>query len=252
MKMKRILLIILIFSGLVQNMLAKEIIISKIQEASGITYSEKSNTLFVVADEGSIYELTLEGKILRQKEIGKYDFEGVAVDDKKDILLVAIEGKDKILVLSKKNFKKKKEISIKREFNGIKVLKKGDDGIEAIAILKDKIYLSNQSDKPYPKEDSSVIVVIDYDLKKKKQKIKEIINHGYKDIAGLTFYKNNLFMVSDDHSLLIEYDLKKQKTKKEYKLTNYYAQEGITFDKKGNLYIADDGGNILKIKDFKK
>ncbi len=250
--MKKFFLIILIFNGLIQNMLAKEIIISKIQEASGITYSEKSNTLFVVADEGSIYELDLQGKILRQKEIGKYDFEGIVVDDKKDILLLAIEGKDSILVVSKKSFKKKKKISIKREFKGIKVLKKGNDGIEAIAILKNKIYLSNQSNKPYPKEDSSVIVVVDYDLKKKKQKIKEIINHGYKDIAGLTFYKNKLFMVSDKHSLLIEYDLKKQKTKKEYKLTDYYNQEGITFDKKGNLYIADDGGNILKIKDFVK
>lgn len=58
------ILLLLTFS---QNLFAKEKVIAKIPEASGIVYSEKSNTLFVVNDEGTIYEVSLRGKIKREK-----------------------------------------------------------------------------------------------------------------------------------------------------------------------------------------
>lgn len=247
--MKKLLIGIILIS-FIQNLMAKEKVIAKIPEASGITYSKKSNTLFVVNDEGSIYELTKKGKILRNEKIGKYDFEGIVVDDKKGLLLIAVEGDDNILVLSKDNMSIEKTISIKRSYEGIKVLKKGSDGLEGLTLYKNELYASNQSNNKYPKADSSVIVVIDYDLSKTKQKIKRIINHGFKDIAGLTFYKNILLMVSDEKSLLIQYDIKKHKVIKKHKLSKKFAQEGITFDNKGNLFIADDKGKILKIKDF--
>ena len=247
--MQKILLGILIIIS-IQNLFAKEKVIAKIPEASGISYSYKSNTLFVVNDEGSIYELNLEGKILREKKIGNYDLEGIAIDDENDLLLLAVEGDDEILVLSKKQFKQKHKISIKREYKGVKVLKKGNDGIEGLALYKNKIYASNQSKNLYPKDDSSVIVIIDYELKKKKQKIKDIINHGFIDIAGLTFYDDILFMISDKKDLLIQYDIKRKKVIKKEKLSKKYAQEGIAFDKEANLYIADDNGQILKINKY--
>lgn len=247
--MKQIILGILIIM-MTENIFAKEEVIAKIPEASGITYSEKSNSLFVVNDEGTVYELSLKGKILKEKKLGKYDFEGITVDEKNDFLLLAIEGNDSILVISKKKFKEKKEISIKRKYKGHNILKKGDDGLEGIVLYKNKIYLSNQSNKKYPKDDSSVIVIIDYDLKQKKQKIKNIIDHGFIDIAGLTVYNDILFMVSDKKSLLIQYDLKLKKVIKNEKLSKKFAQEGITFDSEGNLYIADDKGQILKMQKF--
>lgn len=233
-----------------QNLFAKEKVIAKIPEASGISYSEKSNTLFVVNDEGSIYELSKKGKILREKKIGKYDLEGIVVDDINNVLLVADEKNDTILVISKDNFKKQKKISIKRKFKGVKILKKGSDGIEGIALHNNKIYLSNQSDKLYPKDDSSVIVIIDYDLKNKRQKIKNIINHGLTDISGLTFFDDILYMISDNNNLIVSYDIKKKKILRKDKLPKKFAQEGITFDNKGNLFIADDKGQILKIKNY--
>ncbi len=248
----KLLLIGFILINFIPNIFAKEKVIAKVPEASGISYSKKSNTLFVVNDEGSIYELTKKGNILRKVKIGNYDFEGIVVDDEKELLLVAIEGDEAILVLSKKDMSKQKKISIKRKFDGVKLLKKGGDGIEGLALYNNELYASNQSNKKYPKADSSVIVVIDYDLNKTKQKIKRIINHGFKDIAGLTFYKDILFMVSDKESLLIQYDLKKKKVIKKDKLSKKFAQEGITFDNKGTLFIADDNGKILKMKDFIK
>lgn len=249
--MKKILIGILIIMT-TQYIIAKEQIIAKIPEASGITYSKKSNSLFVVNDEGIIYELSLEGKILREKKLGKYDLEGITIDEENDLLLLAIEEDDSILVISKKKFKEKKEISIKRKYKGISVLKKGKNGLEGIVLYKNKIYLSNQSNKKYPKEDSSVIVIIDYNLKQKKQKIENIIDHGFIDIAGLAIYDDILFMVSDKKSLLIQYDLQLKKVIKKEKLQKKFAQEGITFDNNGNLYVADDKGQILKIEKFMK
>lgn len=250
MKEKLILGIILIL--LFQNLFAKEEVIAKIDEASGICYSKKSNTLFVVGDEGYIYELSLNGKILKQQYYKNYDFEGITIDEENSLLLVAVEGEDEIFIYSKKSLKYKSKISIKREYKKVKVLKKGGDGLEGITLYKNKIYISNQSNKKYPKKDSSFIAIIDYDLAKKKQKIKEIIDPKYKDIAGLSFHNDILYFVSDKKSLLVKYNLKKQKVLKEFKLNPKHSQEGITFDKDGNLYIADDNGQILKIKDFVK
>ena len=156
-------------------------------------------------------------------------------------------------MLSQENFKIKNEIKIKRKYKKINVLKKDTkSGIEGIVLYKDKLYISNQSENSYPKADASVIVVVDYNLNKKKLKIKNIIDHKQKDISGLTFYKDTLFMISDKNNFVLSYDIKKNKINKKYKLKKKYAQEGLTFDKKGHLYIADDKGQILKIKNFLK
>lgn len=248
--MKKLIVSLFILLSM-QNLFAKEKVIAKVPEASGIVYSQKSDTLFVVNDEGKIYEITTDGKLVKKLNIGKYDFEGITIDEKNSLLILAVEGDEKILVLSQNDFKIQNEIKIKRKYNNIEVLKKDSkNGIEGIALYEDKLYISNQSKNKYPKADSSVIVIVDYKLNKEKLKIKNIIDHGFTDISGLTFYKDTLYMISDNNNLLISYDIEKNKVIKEYKLSKKYAQEGLTFDKKGNLYIADDNGQVLKIKKF--
>ncbi len=225
--------------------------IAKIPEASGIAYVSKSNSLFVANDEGSIYELTKKGKILRKRYLGKYDLEGIAYDKRNDKLLVAVEGDESILVLNRASLEFEKEIKIKRKFKKLRLLKKSKKaGIEAIAIDENgDIYLSNQSRITYKKKlkvNASVVFKID-SLDNKKAKIIEVFNHGYIDIAGLTFHDGFLYMTSDKKNLLIKYDIKNNKTIKKIKLDKS-AQEGICFDDNGNIYIADDNGRILKYK----
>ncbi|WP_321314146.1 SdiA-regulated domain-containing protein [Halarcobacter sp.] len=235
-----------------QNLFAKEKVIAKIPEASGICYSVISDSLFVVNDEGTLYELSKNGKVLRKKKLGKYDLEAIEVDEKNALLLLINEKKDSILVVEKKSFDIVKKIKIDRKYKGKKVLKKGGNGIEGLALFNNKLYASNQSKKKYPKEDSSIIVILDYDLEAKKLKIKDIIDPKLTDISGLTFNGNILYMISDKNSQIISYNVEKSKVIKKYNLPKKYAQEGITFDKKGNLYIADDNGKILKIKNYLK
>jgi uncharacterized protein YjiK len=225
--------------------------IANIPEASGIAYVEKSNTLFVANDEGSIYELSKKGKILRKKHLGKYDLEGITYNSQNDTLLLAVEGKESILVLDRKSLELEKTVKIKRKFDGISILKKSKKtGIEAIAIdTNGDIYVSNQSKITYKKklkENASVILRIN-SLNKKKAKIKEVFNHGYIDIAGLTFHDGYLYMTSDKKNLLIKYDIQNNTTVKKIKLPKS-AQEGICFDNNGYVYIADDKGRVLRYK----
>jgi len=241
------ILIFLFLSTLTLN--AKTI--AKIPEASGIKYVKKSNSLFVVNDEGTIYELSKKGKILRKRFLGKYDLEGITYDKKNDKLLLAVEGDESILILDRESLDFEQEIKIKRKYKKLKLLKKSKKaGIEAIAIDENgDIYLSNQSRITYKKKlkvNASVVFKID-SLDKKKAKITEVFNHGYIDIAGLTFHDGYLYMVSDKKNLLIKYDIKTNTTIKKIKLKKS-AQEGICFDDKNNIYIADDKGRILKYK----
>lgn len=233
---------------LITTLNAKKIV--AIPEASGICFLEKTNSLVVVNDEGWIYRINTKGKILEKKYLGKYDLEGIDYDVKNDQLLVVVEGSESILILdSKLNIQK--EIKIKRMYKKIKLLKKlKGSGLEAIVIDENgDIYVSNQSKITYKKklkENASVILKVG-SLKKKKTKIKKVFNHGYIDIAGMTFHEGYLYMTSDKKNLLIKYDIKNNKIIKEIKLPKS-AQEGICFDNKNNIYIADDNGAILKYK----
>lgn len=218
-----------------------------IPEASGICYMKQSDSLFIASDEGSVYEINTEGKILRQQELGKFDLEGVACDEKNNRLLFAVEKSDNVLVVDAKTFTIQKEVNIKRSFDGVKVIKKDEEnGLEGITIVDDTLYLSNQSTRKWPESDASVLIQID-SLEKEKASITQIVDHGYIDIAGLCYHNGYMYMVSDTDDLLIIYDLKTAKTIKEVKLESY-DQEGIAFDNKGFVYITDDKGSIRRYK----
>jgi uncharacterized protein YjiK len=215
-------------------------VIADIPEASGICFSQNSKTLFVVEDEGKIYEISTSGEVLRQKRLGDYDLEGIACDDREHRLLLAQEGEDAILVVSQKKLRLKKRIKIKKKFHGKTILRRDKKhGLEGITIVDDSLFLSNQKDPSLvlkvPKKDKAKVPIL------------ELLKHGYKDVAGLAYHDGYLFMVSDSANLLLKYDIKEKRVVATAKLP-LASQEGITFDNDGNLYIADDAGRVLKYR----
>jgi len=251
MKIKNNLIVNLIVFMLVTALALNAKTIANIPEASGITFVPQSKSLFVVNDEGTIYEINKKGKTLRKKYLGDYDLEGITYNKSNDTLLLVVEGKESILILNRTTLNIEKTVKIKRKYKKINLLKKSKKaGLEAIAIDEHgDIYVSNQSRITYKKklkENASVVVKIN-SLKKKKAKITEVFNHGYIDIAGMTFHEGYLYMTSDKKNLLIKYDIKNNKTIKKIELKKS-AQEGICFDDEENIYIADDNGSILKYK----
>jgi len=227
---------ILITISIISMALSSEIV--KIPEASGIDYCKDSNTLVVANDEGWFYQITTSGKIINKQKIKKYDLEGVVCNKKN--FMFAVENKG-ILKVNRKTYKRKL-IKIDTTYKGkdMKLFDK-DSGIEGIAKNDDYYYLAKQSKK----KKKSFIVIIKID--KNRADIIDIIKHKIPDTAGLTYYKNHLYMVSDKKNKIIKYDIKKRKIVKEVKLKDM-AQEGIAFDKEGLLYIADDNGKVIKIK----
>jgi len=220
-------------------------VIANVPEASGICFSKYSNTLFVANDEGRVYELSTDGKILRKKRLGDYDLEGVACNDKKAQLYFVVEGSDNILVVKQKRLKVIKKININREYKGRTLLVKDKKrGLEGITMDDKYFYLSNQSERKYPRSDPSVIVKIDRVIRKKANK-KGVIDHKQLDIAGLAMHNGYLYMVSDTENKLIQYDIQRDKIVSVKKLPDF-AQEGVTFDDQGYIYFADDNGRVLK------
>ena len=248
MNIKIFLFILLIGLSACGGERKKNHIIANIPEASGICYNEFTRKLYVVSDRGSVYELTKKGKIVRKKHIGNYDLEGIACDLKNNRLIAIEEGNDNILIINPKTLNVEKKISVKRSYNGKKILVKDKEfGLEGITLdAEGNIYISNQSYRKYPQKDPSVIILIK-DLNHKKTPILSLIDPGPKDIAGL-FYKNgNIYMVSDSNNKLYKYNLKKQKIDFVVKLPKF-AQEGIAFDDDGHIYFANDNGSVLKYK----
>ncbi len=209
--------------------------IANIPEASGIDYCANSNTLVVANDEGWYYEISLHGRLITKHKV-KGDLEGVVCH--KNYFLFAVENKGLLKVNRKTN--KKQFIPIEREYKNknIKLISK-NSGIEGIAKVGEYYYLSKQAKK---KKDSFIAVV---KIDNNRATIVDIIKLKVADIAGLTYYKDFLYMVSDKKDKVIKYNLDERKIEKKIELPKS-AQEGIAFDTKGFFYIADDRGSILK------
>jgi len=205
--------------------------IASIPEASGISYCQNSNSLVVANDEGSFYELNLQGAILSEHKLGKYDLEGVICEEK--IFMFAVED-GKLLEVNRKTLKSK---LIKIKGQNFKFSKKA--GIEGITKIEDLYYVSIQAKT---KKDSKLLVL---KVGKNYAKVIETIEHGIIDSAGMQYHQKKLFIVSDKKDKLYIYNLKKNKIKKKIKLP-LFAQEGITFDNKENIYFADDDGAVMK------
>jgi uncharacterized protein YjiK len=208
--------------------------IASISEASGISYCKDSKTLFVVGDEGDLYEILEDGKILRQKHLGDFDLEGVVC--KKDSLFLAQEN-GKILKVDRKTFRIKELKIGGKEF---KFSKK--NGIEGIASLDDKKFiLAIQSKK---KKNAKFLII---KIKNDRAKIEKILNSQIIDSAGLDFKDNILFVVSDKKDKLYTFDLTSKRILKKFKLPKF-AQEGVALDGNGNIFFADDDGGVFKYK----
>lgn len=234
----RYTLLLLILLSLSACGKSKGMKIAKIPEASGISYCQTSDTLIVANDEGSYYEITPKGKILKTVKLGKYDLEGVVCEDEQIIFVREDKG---LLIVDRKSGEKKKVI-VDTFYEGKKLaLFDKKDGIEGIAKIGNIIYLVKQSKK---KKNSFIAVV---KLRPYPGRVLDIIEADVADIAGLTYHDNALYMVSDKKDLLLKYDLDKKKRVQKIKLEKG-AWEGIAFDNKENVYLADDDGRVMKYK----
>ena len=206
--------------------------ISKIAEASGLSYCNNTHTYMVANDEGSFYEITEEGKTIARHKLGDYDLEGVVCQEKE--LVFAIE--DGALLLVDRETLQTNYLKIKgKDFKPSK-----KSGIEGIAKVGELYYLAVQAKK---KKDAKILIV---KITKNHAKIIDSIKHDILDTSGMDYHNENLYIISDKNDKLYIYNLKKGKMKKKSYNLPKFAQEGIAFDNNGNLLLADDDGAVFK------
>lgn len=231
-------------------------------ELSGITYHPLRKTLFIVSDEGNLYELRTDGSLIREKFIEQADLEGITVNPITGFLYAAVEGEDAIIEIDPSSFKLTRKFPIKRNFEGRELLKKGGMGLEAIAFISDPFHpeggvfwIGNQSFSLKPKREPSVVCEVAIPLNSTGMKEEgEIIGFfplKIIDISGLDYdaARQCLIVISDTTNLLVEINLDGN-VLHQYLLPGS-DQEGIALDGMGFAYIAQENGKIIKIEDLR-
>ena len=231
-----------------------------ITEPSGICFHPHRKTLFVVSDEGEIFEIERDGTPIYSLKMPG-DLEGLTVNPQSGLLYVIVEGDDIILEFDPDKKEVTRKFPLNREYDGNphyieKKEKEYDNGIEAIAFVLDEehpeggtFYLGNQWDP-------SCIMEVFVPLKTSQAKTAEariirVLPIKMDDPSAMYYdYKTGLLnVVSDADNILIEITL-------DGKLVREYAflandQEGLTRDDEGYLYIAQDKGEIIRVKDLR-
>ena len=229
-----------------------------IVEPSGICFHPLRKTLFVVSDEGEIFEINTDGSPVFNLKIPG-DLEGVAVNPQSGLVYVIVEGDDIILEFDPDKKEVTRRFPLNREWDGdpnyIKKQEEGyDNGIESITFVPNEnhpeggtFYVGNQWDP-------SKIMEVFIPLKSSKAEVAEarilrVLPFDMDDPAAMYYDPKTglLNVVSDADNILVEITL-------DGKLVEEYAflgnkQEGLTRDDEGYLYIAQDSGGIIKVRD---
>ena len=234
-----------------------------VEEPSGIVFHAPRGTLFVVGDQGKIYEMKTDGTGIKQRDLaegGWRDLEGVTFNPATGLLYVVVEGEDRILEVDPDKLVILREYEIPRTFKGKTILRAGGQGTEGIAFVPDAthpeggtFFVTNQGFKDSPPEDASALLRVELPLKTKPRgnadaKILDYVRMDVFDLSGLHYdaKRKRLFVISDGGNAIMRITPKGKVLKTE-RLPGL-NQEGIAVDDKGFVYIAQDSGGILRFK----
>ena len=234
---------------------------TEIDELSGLTYHPQRKTLFVVADEGSLYEMHTDGRLARSEQLKQADFEGITVNPQTGLLYAVIEGADNIVELTPETFQINRTFDVNRNFEGRQLLKKGGMGLEGIVFIQNPFHpeggtfwIGNQSFTLKPNQEPSIICEVVLPLvsskaRKAEARIIRFFPMNVIDISGLAYdaWRDCIIVMSDTTNLLLE-------VKPNGQIIHQYFlpgsdQEGIVLDQKGFMYIAQEIGGVIKIDD---
>jgi len=199
-----------------------------VPEPSDACLSTNEQSLFVVSDDGFLFETDLEGKILRKSTIVGIDFEAICLAN--GLLYISDESARKIYCVNPA------DLTINKTFN-LTYAAGRNSGFEAIAF--------NETSKSfYLVSEKSPIIIRVYN--EQFQQVNEINFDTTTDISGACFYQNKLWLLSDEEHLIMQLDenFKVQKTL-DVKILN---PEGFFFNKQGDLTVISD--DMAKLYQF--
>lgn len=210
-------------SGNAQKVLPTEQWIhSEVSEPSDICLHPSGKSFFVVSDNGFLYEVDFQAEILRQADYLGYDCEGVFADD--NFVYVVEEMTRKVKIFDIQTLTLQRTIYVPYSGGRNKAYESitfnQAKGVFVLFTEKDPIYL--------------------FELNKDFQVVNEIrMDKLARDVSGVTFYNNHLWVLSDEDRTIFKLNPKTYTVVDSWRL-NVVNPEGIAFDKEGNLYILSD------------
>ena len=242
------------------------------RELSGATYHPQRQTVFVVGDEGDIYEIRTDGGLIRKGLLKQTDIEGITVHPETGFLYAVVEGEEAILEIVPQTFRIARKFRVNRNFEGRELLKRGGMGLEAITFIPNAFHpeggtfwVGNQSFSLKPGKEPSVICEVVIPLVSSKVtlgtdkagaktvegQISRFFSLSIIDISGLAYDRERqcLLVMSDTTNLLQEVTLDGN-VRRQYLIPGH-DQEGIVIDKMGFMYIAQENGEVIKLEDHR-
>ena len=221
--------------------------------ASGLTYSAKRDSLFVVLDQPQrVVEITFDGSLKRKIDLNKFqDTEGIAWVTE-DIFAIAEEGKCNIVLTELEpgdggvSWKKSKKLTLGIKVNPL-------NGIEGLAYdpIKKSFFVARE------KGSAALFKVLIPPVGSKENPISilmTVAGRGLKDISGLHYNskKERLLILSHESACVVEadkYGIEKSRLsliggQAGLKQTVIKA-EGVSLDKRGTLYIVGEPNQLF-------
>lgn len=198
-----------------------------IPEPSDICIHPDGKSLFIVSDNGYLYQTDLEGTIIRKADYKGLDCEGVYVNEEN--VYVVEEFSRKIRVFDMETLTNHKTVYL--EYNGAR-----NSAYEAITFnkAKDKFVLLTEKNPIYL-----------FELDQNLQKVNEIdLSKISRDISAASYHNNHLWLLGDEDRTVYKVNPETYETLNSWKIP-VVNPEGLTFDKNGNMLILSDDMQLL-------
>ncbi|OJW77854.1 MAG: hypothetical protein BGO69_00060 [Bacteroidetes bacterium 46-16] len=193
----------------------------KVPEPSDVVYDEETGHLFVVSDNGLLYECEASGKVIRRSPDKGMDFEGIEV--KGDYLYISDESPRTIYKYNKKTLKIENTYHV--PYFGAR-----NSGFESITYNATKHCFVLVSEK-------NPIKIFEYN--EDFQSLRDYSFHAARDISSARWYKGQMYLLSDEDMCIFRCDPNTYEVKEKFKI-DILNPEGLTFDKTGNVIISAD------------
>ncbi len=221
-----ILGIVLCFSSVYAQEILKLDPVKKIDilvpEPSDIAHSQDGKSLFVVSDNGYLFETDLEGTLIRKADYKGLDVEAVYVNTSHVYVVEEFTRKIKMFSLPDLILEK----TVKIPYYGGR-----NKGYEGFTYNKAKAVFSL-----FVEKDPLYVFELDENLEKVNE-----INLGKlaRDISAATYYDHHLWVLSDEDRTIFKLNPNDYSVLAKWEIPVLNA-EGLTFGADGNLIIASD------------
>ncbi|NCX96594.1 MAG: hypothetical protein EBX41_09365 [Chitinophagia bacterium] len=196
----------------------------KVPESSDVIYDSTDNSLYIVSDQGGLYQCDTAGKVLRKAPQGGLDYEGIEIKD--SFIYVSDETARRVMKYNKS------DLALIRSYNvawggGI------NKAYESIVFnpAKNCFILISEQPADIVECDTNFNQIAKYSFKAK-------------DISGARFYKDKLYLLSDLEATVFICNPRTYQKLESYKV-KVNNPEGIAFNNHNETLIVSDNMQTL-------